>query len=473
MSDLVFFGAGASKPFGIPTMHDMVVEVEQELDDKKLRDFYYEIKKKLIEVYGDSKTDIELILSIIDEIVKNKNSVYLGSFVFYYIQSPDQIELAKKIQKKIRNYIKKTCKISNDSEKNNDVYNQTYLPLFKHLSKVKTAYGKTALARIWKAYTTNYDRIFEGFWQAFELPEDHFIRLESSEYCVFTIKELQGKRTFCKMHGSLDWTNDVEQNRVIRKANSGFDRFKTEGDVMLFPIREKDLYLDPWFTLFRDLKSGLSIKDKLYAIGYAFNDEFIKNAFQEALAHDSNKKLIIINPYAKDIKKKFSESVKKQIEILPINFGGEFFELQFEDYIKEVKTIVIKFDIKKSEKQHIPLSIRSNHLIQSANFEKGVFERNGISSMAASATADGKYVHFEIPSLQNLEIKSDLEIEYVYGEEIELYISDDVKDLNFDIYYCSLMIASSDDIKHEYEKRNGKQYTIEPIKLDTTKLYRR
>jgi len=34
LAELLFFGAGASRPFGIPTMQEMVTKFEEELKDK-------------------------------------------------------------------------------------------------------------------------------------------------------------------------------------------------------------------------------------------------------------------------------------------------------------------------------------------------------------------------------------------------------------------------------------------------------
>ena len=61
MTYLLFFGAGASKPFGIPTMQEMVSDFENALkDDNTLYDFYFKIKDVLIKEYGDSKIDIRV-----------------------------------------------------------------------------------------------------------------------------------------------------------------------------------------------------------------------------------------------------------------------------------------------------------------------------------------------------------------------------------------------------------------------------
>ena len=89
MTNLVFLGAGTSKPFGIPTMQEMVIEFEKELKNNhaELFDFYSKIKDVLIKEYGDSKIDIESMLSVINGISANTKPAELGHFVFYYMSN--------------------------------------------------------------------------------------------------------------------------------------------------------------------------------------------------------------------------------------------------------------------------------------------------------------------------------------------------------------------------------------------------
>ena len=485
MTNLVFLGAGTSKPFGIPTMQEMVIEFEKELKNNhaELFDFYSKIKDVLIKEYGDSKIDIESMLSVINGISANTKPAELGHFVFYYMSnknfdafSPDEITLAKTLQIKLQDYIKDTCKVKISKDKNDEIYQKSYLPLFRHMIGEKIDYEGEELEHNWKAYTTNYDNVFEDFWSAFQPPNDHFKKIDNSDRHYFNIGQLGMEHTFSKLHGSLDWTKEVKTGRIIRKKQAGFNRFQTEGEVMLFPIQQKDLYLHPWFTLFQDLKLGLSKKIIWYVIGYAFNDEFIRNVFQESLVSDSSKKLVIINPEAEQIKDKFPESINKQIDILPIKFGDKFFELQFEDYTKNRKTIVLRFAtanellIKKTHQ----LTVKSNRNIQSAKIlnDNISIKNSNVNNKNGSINDENKkQVFFEIDNPNHAEIKLELKIDYTYDDEIELNISDNTKEPNFGIDYASLVIASSNDVKNGYEELGNMIWMKDPIKLDKTKLY--
>ena len=486
MTNLVFFGAGASRPFGILTMQEMVSEFEKTLkgDQSDLFQFYSKIKETLVKEYEDSKIDIESMFSVINGIATDAKPTELGHFVFYYISensshkefSSNEIELAKKLQKQLQEYIKETCKIKINQDEINKIYRESYLPLFKYIGSKMQDYSGKLLSHDWKAYTTNYDNVFEDFWNEYAPPNDHFKKIGSSINYSFTTDPLHGGHTFCKLHGSLDWTKEVETHKIIRKTHTGFERIETKGKIMLFPMQQKDLYLHPWFTLFQDLKLGLSEKIILYVIGYAFNDEFIKNAFQEALENNSYKKLVIINPKAEQIKDKFIESVRNQIDVLPIKFGDKFFESQFEDYVKKVKTIVLRFDITDGSPkiEGNKLTIKSNHNIQSAkilNEEVKIMNSSINRNTWNIHDKIKKYTFFEIQNPENVEVKMELKIEYTYDDEIELYISDGTEKLNVGIDYIEIMIAGFKSAEENFGVKDNYLGIKDPIKLDKTKLY--
>ena len=451
MTHLLFFGAGASKPFGIPTMQEMVSDFENALkDDDALYDFYFKIKDVLIKEYGDSKIDIESILSVVAGISKDTKPADLGHFAFYYASqncssgkfSANKKNLAGNLEEKLQHYIKEKCNASR--QQYNDIYNISYLPLFKHMDGEQERYEQVKLCRDWKAYTTNYDNIFEDFWRAFEPPIDHFGPIGNSVKHVFNIHLLSQKHTFSKLHGSLDWTKEVPSGRIVREELQTYSPVKTRGEVMLFPIQQKDLYLHPWFTLFQDLKEGLSTKQKWYVIGYAFNDEFIRSVFQESLVDGSSKKLILINPEANKIKNKFSSNVQNQIDVLPIRFGDEFFELQFSDYTKGVKTVIVKFKTTLSfERQKI--TIKSSNAIQFAKIlnskDTGFAVNTTINDNGGIHAPDQKQIQIMTAGHKHdAEAKLKLRLSYNYGDEIELHIYDITKTYNFDIHYGKKMI---------------------------------
>ena len=478
MTSLIFLGAGASRPFGIPTMQEMVTEFEKKLeeDDKKCFEFYSKIKEILVEKYGDKYIDIEAILSVLNGIINQVKAKDLGHYAYFHIQNfckskgitypegrPDDefIENATKTDALLKKYIRNVCEIELSKTKRQEVYEKSYLSLFKNIKGKKQEYQKHTLVKDWKAYTTNYDNIFERFWNTFEPATDHFQEEQNSNNHFFVSRNLE-RHSFCKLHGSLDWTQEKETGRVIREQNVGYSIYDTEGEVMLFPIQQKDLYLHPWFTLFSELRTGLQEQSVWYVIGYAFNDEFILNVFQEILSHNSDKKMVIINPNAEDVINKFSESVRNQIDILPIKFGGDYFDLQLSDNVNSVKTILVRI----ASTSNI-IKIKSNKIIKT----RKIINSDKIELKSSIIQKDSNELHVELINSTDQEIKIELQIEYKFGDKIELFLSDSTKNLDFGIDYCDLMIASSKEISG-YAYIENIAWMTNPIILDESKLHR-
>ncbi len=110
---LLFFGAGASKPFGLPTMTEMVTKFEKYLEEENIieRYFYKQIKDKLLEGYTSAQVDIESIFSVVSGIASENNLKKMGPFTYYYIRrfsseqkfSENEIKDAKKLNEELKN----------------------------------------------------------------------------------------------------------------------------------------------------------------------------------------------------------------------------------------------------------------------------------------------------------------------------------------------------------------------------------
>lgn len=348
---LLFFGAGASRPFEIPTMQEMVVSFENSLKDVKpeAKALYTKIKGILEKSYPNSQIDIEAVFSVIQGIANKITSKDLGYLAHYILTSSGimkefnniEIENAQFLKSRLEDFIKKTCRCPLNNDKRNTIYEQSYSVLFSNLPGSRTNFSDVHSYNLeWFAYTTNYENIFEEFWADFITINDNFDPEGSSRHQVFNAAKKLEVRSLTKLHGSLDWLRE-ESGRII-KIGSEFTRHTTEGEVMLFPIQQKDLYLHPWITLFQHLKGGLERTNQWFVVGYAFNDEFIFNSFKEALR--VGKELFIISPSAKKLRNKFPANQRTQIFALPIKFGDKYFPIQFNDFLKEKK--VIEFRIK-------------------------------------------------------------------------------------------------------------------------------
>jgi len=90
----VFFGAGASKYFGIPTMKEFPEDFENYLGDNGEYDeksLYKRIKDDLKEAYGD--LDLEAILTVLEDLSEKGrfDSRFEHPSILYFLKSLNQI----------------------------------------------------------------------------------------------------------------------------------------------------------------------------------------------------------------------------------------------------------------------------------------------------------------------------------------------------------------------------------------------
>ncbi|RNJ75692.1 MAG: hypothetical protein EB828_04530 [Nitrosopumilus sp. D6] len=492
MSSLVFFGAGTSKPFGIPTMQEIMSGFEQDLEKKnsKLFTFYTGIKD-ILKQETSIKIDIESMLSVITGIAENKPLNEINPFLLYSTKkisddskfmksSPDDIDTAKELKQKLHNYIKNACKLK-DSDMS-ATYKKTYFPFFKHIPGNSTVHDEdieenNKLKADWKAYTTNYDNVFEFFWDDHLILSDHFQKIGQSKLYGFESNPLPSGGTFCKLHGSLDWTKKLNQGKIMRKTQSNYSKYGPGNDVMLFPIQQKDLYLDPWSSLFADLKYGLLEKQYWYAVGYAFNDIIIKDIFEKSIMDNKDKKLVIIDPNAYEIKNKFDKSIQDKVDALPIKFDDDHFETKISDYTSNTKTIILRVraDQKDPQEKLFRFAIVSQKSFKSKNITPDC-DPHKMNPEFQCVINEKKYsgCYFEFDSNNLSGIRLELKVDCPYDEDIILHLSDNTRNIDFGIWYCNNMIFSSNYIKKKdyvTNVSNNSLWLKDPIIIDKTMLY--
>ena len=130
-----------------------------------------------------------------------------------------------------------------------------------------------------------------------------------------------------KLHGSID---QYYQNGKIVKKDTLFST-KTVGglepkDSMIYPMREKEVYKDPFFELFTRLKDCLTNQETkiCIVIGYSFGDEHIRNIFFDAVKRNQEIRIILIDPQAEQIRNdRRLEPIRGNIEPIEGKFGEE------------------------------------------------------------------------------------------------------------------------------------------------------
>ncbi len=349
---LIFFGAGASRPYGIPTMQEMVIEFEESLEkDTPQYRLYSKIKTIQKKYYKNKNVDIESIFSVVYGLSENISLEDMGHTQLFLMSEffnlenfiIDEKNSANLLKKDLENFIKTKCHSSLDDQKIIKIYEKSYAPLLENLISKKINVQGREFCGNWKIYTTNYDLMFEGFAGNYFTLNDFFVKEGASQNYIFTPNASVRNYGFVKLHGSINWLRRKD-GEIIKKGTIGPLIQQTEGEVMIFPIQQKDLYLFPWDIQFQDFKNELYSTSEWIVIGYAFNDEFILNVMKEVL-NQPGKKLVIINPNAIQLKKqKFEEKYWKNIVSIPIKFGSKYFKSQIEDFRREQKEVEINLE---------------------------------------------------------------------------------------------------------------------------------
>lgn len=346
---LIFLGSGASVPFGLPTMKQFVFEFEKHLqqrqphdssDDTKDMIFLYEdIKNTLTQIHGYA--DLESVFSVIEILSRNVLYAELEFPSSYLISklntgrskgritSDDKQAVALGLLNIYKEFVRERLDFDEyPEERIDEVFADFYNTISEdhHDASIKTIQieGKNYILPDYLVYTTNYDLIQEIYWQGIT-EINNLIESDDRGREILDLKRLDedyshrlnGRQLkYVKLHGSLNLYRLGDGTIAkLDRPRKKYGRSLVQEELMIYPIQQKNLYLYPWFDLFRQFKSDLDHTKNWIFIGYSFNDEFITNMILEILKK-GNKKLIIVSPHASEIKeKKFSDHKESIVDI--------------------------------------------------------------------------------------------------------------------------------------------------------------
>jgi len=293
-------------------MSQKIEKFEQSLpkgsDEEKL---YEDISSSLKRSYG--RYDLETVLSVLESL-ESKDSMHpFVAFINDRLKKlkippivPNEIATSASLIRKLEDFLMNECKFDiNNYDNNKNVYRDLLDNFAAEIENMSNS--SNFMCNI---YTTNYDRYLDrflaerfhrnysgavtdyfnkdGYPHYLDIREDHFLPNYSPQ------------NEYVKLHGSIDWFLDTE-DKVIR-TDDPLPSYKP--GIMIYPTSEKPLYREPWVRLLMLFKRALMRTNYWIAIGYSFNDEYIRNIFLENLNIGRNK-LVIISPSAEDIKRRF------------------------------------------------------------------------------------------------------------------------------------------------------------------------
>ena len=287
MNILLFLGAGASVPFGMPTTKEFK---DRLLAMPEFKD--HGIMKELLSV--PDYEDIEHVLRGIEDIEaigkcgkKFLNSLKATDKQYSKLDFGKMLEELDLCRKNINKYVYEFY--SFDKSKKGMVKTH-YDSLLKSIFV-----GKINIA------TTNYDQIIEKYVRCNKdkIPCDGFKDNKSTNEYIFHQNNFNKNKNnekitnIYKLHGSLNWKKI--NGDIIRQVKEEQNRNESE-NMLIYPTLDPKDGLDeePFTIINNKFKKQINITDVCIVVGYSFRDFHINDIFEKFVR--SGKELIIISP---------------------------------------------------------------------------------------------------------------------------------------------------------------------------------
>lgn len=304
---MIFLGAGASKPYGIPTLEEFSKYVFEKLEQIGHEEVLKNIRESLREF--DMTLDFESLYSILEGLANPVRSVqYAGPLTAYLVKNKDNLPIAydySGVLRDLRKMIYDKCSIDRDQLEKVSNCMDRLLEVTEKNSCVERVVGGTGrqavnIGRVFA--TTNYDMALELYFLGKEIPvvdgyEDTGAITKYFDPNILSNPYASGGRVVIKLHGSI-WQFLRGSQRIKTKLDPYSDaipfEIEVEKEMMIYPTREKDILnyqFFPFFGIFKRIRWT-----KLLVIGYSFRDEPINTAIIENMELNEKSQLIVINP---------------------------------------------------------------------------------------------------------------------------------------------------------------------------------
>jgi len=344
---LFFFGAGASAPFGIPTMKQLVIDFRHFLSENgtdKEKEIFADIQNTL-ERELQRQIDLEDIFTVIDGLRNYAPdrmglvSIYSSVKAFSKVPSLGiDPAVCLTLEEKFKSFVRERCLISDDmfdriSDVYRDLFNRIWDTTKKSSSLIQMQQGDFKYCRPWSLFTTNYDTCLEYYWREKArvavntcFRYDPARRTHVLDPRLFFDRSLsvssETTMKLVKLHGSVSWM--IEPDGTVTEEESIPARSlvgrRYVGPMMIYPIQQKELYVDPYISMFAQLNTELASKTNWLVIGYSFNDPVITEIFVRN--SEPRKKILLVHPEADRILSAKLYGLKSQnVEALKYRLG--------------------------------------------------------------------------------------------------------------------------------------------------------
>ncbi len=293
----VFFGAGASRPFGYPTTAEFLDMLDRGYSGQ-LRNTLNTISK------AESVSDIEHVLLYIDATLSYTSLPHVNDVL--KIITPEILLINEKMYWQAytsrmetlkRNIISYLYSAYEYKENKRDEIKKYFTEFFESLFSA-VSYETIDL------FTTNYDSIIEEY--VLQSPYrliNGFSNDRNGRYWdkkrLYDNYPNEKSVRLVKIHGSLNWrmTQDdkIEWVKVEEECTRS-QRFKE--NILIYPTQKYSFDKEPYSTMFGYFNKSCKENDYFIVVGCSFRDDDINLILLNALEQSSLKRLIAVSPNA-------------------------------------------------------------------------------------------------------------------------------------------------------------------------------
>ena len=328
-------------------MQQMVSDFRKQLADGEVPrqySLFSEICEFLSSTLG-RPVDLEAVFTVVDSIVRWAPE-RMGIAALYHaaratglggrgtapnkfpvVTPPGDTDSALSLQQNFERFVRESCQIR---EGQSESIAAVYQALFNNIASVFGGYQDSTGQYThgdWPLFTTNYDAILEHFWMDIAqvslntgFSYNSVARMEVSS--PERLREMSGLRLF-KLHGSITWLLDsrwgLTEQRVPPHEMKTYTGRKFLGQVMLYPIEEKELYVEPYLTMYQMLNRELAMAGRWLVIGYSFGDRIVRDIFLRNATKET--RMVLVHPHANLVAEGL-KGFKGKIRPFEKRFGG-------------------------------------------------------------------------------------------------------------------------------------------------------
>jgi hypothetical protein len=294
---LIFLGAGASVPFGYPTMVGLQNELIRRVGDKQRG-----LLVGLPSVAGgiDAEVVLQHIAAIealsergLERIFEEARITFYGTHGKETMGFLEFVNLCRTLREEIEDVIF-------------DVYQfrPEIVDKFRLYGQLFSTIASATKAREHHIYTTNYDKIIEEFCtrtEGYQIVDgfeyDSKIRSILWKPSLFNspLPDVGTPLKLFKLHGSLDWKsgeNGIE--RVAPEVRLKQPTAVHKKDILIYPGSKEATEQEPFRTLYERFETEMKETDRCLVIGFSFRDLYLNRIFRD-FVHSGKGQLLVMS----------------------------------------------------------------------------------------------------------------------------------------------------------------------------------